>query len=115
MASRKKLSFTFEQQPTPPEGTTQEWLRPLQNAQQTVKDLVDRVNNMPGPHSVVSDRVTFTAGGQQTISHKLGQTPTRWYAEDVTGGYGVFQRLSWDERFIVLQSFDACTAQFRFE
>lgn len=61
-----------------------------------------------------SDAVTFTAGQILEIAHLLGRQPVEWSVVDVTGGYGSFQRISWDDRFIVIQSQNACTANFKF-
>lgn len=111
-----KIAQTHERLQADP---TDPKLAPLQRALGAIQtknaEVISRLSNVPYAASTPREPVTFTAGGTQTIAHQLGHVPTRWTAEDVTGGYGGFQRVSWDDRFIVIQSVFACTAVFRVE
>lgn len=80
--------------------------------QTNMRRIAMAVNQRGGP-PIVHGPFTFTAGGQVRIEHKLLRQPVEWPAIDVTGGYGVFQRISWDDKAIVIQSQNACTATFR--
>lgn len=84
----------------------------LNSIQSTQQRTAAAVNSRGAPPNVL-EPVTFTAGGQVKMSHKLQRLPTEWDAIDVTGGYGKFQRVSWDDVYITIQSEDACTAVFR--
>ena len=70
--------------------------------------------NGRGSSPNVLEPITFTAGQQIRIAHKLGRKPLEWSVKDVSGGYGSFQRVGEaDESFIVIQSQNACTAVFQ--
>jgi|SRR5215472_1742706 len=76
---------------------------------------VERVVNQLGAPSIVTAATKFTAGQKVSFNHGLSRVPTIWEVVDVVGGYGAFQRISWDNLTIVIQSQNACTAQFRIQ
>jgi hypothetical protein len=84
----------------------------LDAIQQTIRDTQQMVNAR-GPQPVLTGALTFSAGQAIIIEHKLGRQPQEWVPIDVSGGYGVFQRISWSDKMIKLQSQNACTARFR--
>lgn len=84
-------------------------------AMQRVMRDAQRAINSRGPSPVSPAAVTFTAGQQVSINHGLGRVPLEWAVSDVTGGYGVFQRISWDDKVVTIQSQNACTARFKFQ
>jgi hypothetical protein len=71
------------------------------------------LNRVPFAKGQLGGHVTFGAGESVSIAHKLGHVPKRWTVEDVSGGLGMFYRESWDDRFIVIVSMNACTALIR--
>jgi len=86
--------------------------RQTQTMQVIQRRTQDAVNARGAPPNLLNP-VTFTAAQQIRIPHKLARTPIEWDVVDVIGGYGVFQRISWDASFITIQSQNACTATFR--
>lgn len=84
-----------------------------QNSIQSTQRKTQQYANSLGATPADLDAVTFTAGQQIRISHKLGRVPTEWWPRDVMGGYGSFQRISWDATYITIKSLNACTATFR--
>lgn len=84
----------------------------LNAVQATQQKTATQVNLRGSPPNIL-DPITFTAGQQIRISHKLQRIPTEWTWTDVTGGYGAFERISWDDVYITVQSQNACTARFK--
>lgn len=81
---------------------------------QTVSRKTAKAVNAQGAPSNVLGPIKFTAAGQTIkILHKLARQPADWRIVDVTGGYGVFQRIAWDTSTISIQSSNACTIMMR--
>jgi len=86
--------------------------RPIDRIQDIARRTAVAVNQI-GPPPLGLGPVTFTAGQELKLNHKLARVPEEWWPVDVTDGYGSFRRMSWDSKTITIKSQNACTATFK--
>ena len=86
--------------------------RPIDRIQDISRRTAVAVNQMGAPPLGLGP-VAFTAGQILKLEHKLGRQPENWWPVDVTVGYGSFRRTDWNDKFIYIQSENACTATFK--
>lgn len=113
MTQRAKIAVAAQH--VAPEDAAEPVVRAIQELQELHRVMVGHLNDTPG---ALGRLVTLTFAGtdtQETGDHGLMRTPVRWTIEDVTDGYGLFERVSWTDRQITIQSSGPCTLVVRVE
>lgn len=84
----------------------------MNNVQADIRRVASAVNQR-GASSVVIGPIAFAALETKVIPHGLMRVPEEWWPVDITGTFGVFHRLDWNDRTITIQSGNASTLKFR--
>jgi hypothetical protein len=79
----------------------------LQLIQGNVADAIAPLEKSPLTGGVFISAL-FLSIGTNKVAHLLGRTPTRWAIMDLNASATIY-RLSWDDKFLTLQSSTDCT------